>query len=289
MQMPSRLYRRALDAGRVQGSASPLDAMAACWEALGDALQRTGELVPAADAFNAARSLSAGDPLAQARQLHTRMIDAHLWGELSASVRRGGAAVRALEHAEGKEARALRAQLLVELAFVRWRQGKFALSERLCRAAIEEATDRTAERALAQASYVLDFVLLDLGRLAEAVHSARALAIYEQLGDRESQGNVLNTMATLAYYRWDWREGNRPLSPGSGVLGAGRTSGPESRSQPGILPRSCPTADSARRRRSNGSNKGVYARVCDAMGDRSGSRRKREAPGCGRPGSALRQ
>ena len=144
--------------------------------------------------------------LAQARLLHKRMVVAHMGGELAASVRRGGAAVRALEHADGRAARALRAQVLVELAFVRWRQGRFALSERLCRAAIEQAADGRAERALAQASYVLDFVLLDLGRVEEAVHSTRALAIYERLGDSEQQGNVLNTMAFLASYRWDWDE-----------------------------------------------------------------------------------
>jgi len=198
----SRLYRRALEAGwRRNASRAEL---ATCWEALGDALQRMGELSAADDAFNAARGLSAGQPQTQARLLHKRMVVAHMCGRLAASVRRGGAAIRALEHTDGEAARALRAQLLVELAFVRWRQGKFALSEQLCRAAIQQAAEGGAERALAQASYVLDFVLLDLGRVEEAVHSPRALAIYERLGDREQQGNVLNTMAVLASYRWDW-------------------------------------------------------------------------------------
>ncbi len=200
----SRLYRRALEAGRHRSASSA--ELAACWEALGDELQRTGELMEAADAFNAARGMSAEVPIAQARLLHKRMVVAHMGGELAASVRRGGAAIRVLEDAEGREERALRAQLMVELAFVRWRQGKFALSERLCRAAIEQAGDGGAERALAQASYVLDFVLLDLGRVEEAVHSTRALAIYERLGDHEQQGNVLNTMGFLASYRWDWDE-----------------------------------------------------------------------------------
>ncbi len=200
----SRLYRRALEAGRRRGASSA--ELATCWEALGDALQRTGELVAAAEALSAARGMSAGEPLARARLLHKSMIIAHMSGELAASVRRGSAAVRALEHANGQEARALRAQLLVELAFVRWRQGRFMLGEQLCLAAIEQAGAGGAERALAQASYVLDFVLLDLGRLEEAVHSGLALAIYEQLGDREQQGNVLNTMGFLSGCRWEWDE-----------------------------------------------------------------------------------
>ncbi|MDE3130298.1 MAG: AAA family ATPase, partial [Acidobacteriota bacterium] len=200
----SLLYRRALDAGR-QGGASHAE-LGACWEALGDALQRTGELAAAADAFNAARALSPGEALAQARLLHKRMIVAHMKGELSTSVRRGSAAIGALAHTGGRDAQALRAQLLVELAFVRWRQGRITLSERLCREAIEQARDGGAKRALAQASYVLDFVLLELGRVEEAVHSAQALAIYEQLEDRQEQGNVLNTMAGIAAQRWEWDE-----------------------------------------------------------------------------------
>ena len=57
----------------------------------------------AADAFNTARGMSASAPLAQARLLHKRMVVAHMGGELAASVRRGGAAVRLLEHADGRE------------------------------------------------------------------------------------------------------------------------------------------------------------------------------------------
>jgi tetratricopeptide (TPR) repeat protein len=45
---------------------------------------------------------------------------------------------------------------------------------------------------------------MDLGRLDEAIHSRRALAIYERLGEYEEQGYVLNTMGQLAYARWDW-------------------------------------------------------------------------------------
>jgi tetratricopeptide (TPR) repeat protein len=56
---------------------------------------------------------------------------------------------------------------------------------------------------------VLDLVLLNLGRPDEAVHAARALEIYERLGDREEQGHVLNTLALVAHARWDWDEAQR--------------------------------------------------------------------------------
>jgi tetratricopeptide (TPR) repeat protein len=52
---------------------------------------------------------------------------------------------------------------------------------------------------------------MDLGRLDEAIHSRRALAIYERLGDYEEQGWVLNTMHERAKARWDWDEALRLL------------------------------------------------------------------------------
>jgi tetratricopeptide (TPR) repeat protein len=62
---------------------------------------------------------------------------------------------------------------------------------------------------LAHASYVLDLALMDLDRVPEAVHSHRALAIYERLGDFEEQGHVLNLLAVLERVRWNWDEALR--------------------------------------------------------------------------------
>lgn len=106
----------------------------------------------------------------------------------------------------------IRARLLAELAFVRFYQGRPREAERLCRTAIKQFESDAEQRPLAHASYVLDWALIDLGRLEEANHSRRALQIYERLGDFEEQGYVLNTMVQAAYVRWDWDEAMRLLA-----------------------------------------------------------------------------
>jgi tetratricopeptide (TPR) repeat protein len=200
----AHLYRRAIEAGRLDG-ANQLE-LAECWEALGVALMQSGHTSAAVDALTAARKLVGDDPLAQARLFLRHVRVAQRQGRLPAAVRWGGRGLKALASAQDDESRAIRARLLAELAFVRSEQGRPSEAERLCRSAIEQSEADGGQRPLAHASYVLDMVLLDLGRLDEAVYSARALAIYERLGDREEQGHVLNTLAILAQSRWNWDE-----------------------------------------------------------------------------------
>ncbi|HLK44613.1 MAG TPA: tetratricopeptide repeat protein, partial [Acidimicrobiales bacterium] len=60
-------------------------------------------------------------------------------------------------------------------------------------------------RAVARASYTLDWAMFELGRFDEATHSARALEIYRELGDPEQEGRVLNNLGGLAYWRGQWQ------------------------------------------------------------------------------------
>jgi len=203
----ARLYRRAIDAGRQYG-ASDLE-LAECWEALGEALNQSGELSAAVDALTAARKLVRGDALAEARLFLRHLRIAHRRGRLAAAVRWGGRGLRAVGDALDGESRMIRARLLAELAFIRFYQGQAPEAERLCRTAIEEFESGAEQRPLAHASYVLDMALIDQGRLNEATHSPRALRIYEQLGEYEEQGHVLITMGGLAYIQWDWDEAMR--------------------------------------------------------------------------------
>jgi tetratricopeptide (TPR) repeat protein len=206
----ARLYRQTIDAGRRNG-ASDLE-LAECWEALGEALNQSGQLSAAVDALTAARNLVRGDALAEARLFLRHVRIAHRRGRLAAAVRWGGRGLRAVGDAGDGEARVIRARLLAELAFVRLYQGRAKEAEQLCRTAIDEFESGAEQRPLAHASYVLDMALIDLGRLDEAVHSRRALRIYERLGDHEEQGYVLNTMAQAAHVQWDWDEALRLLA-----------------------------------------------------------------------------
>jgi class 3 adenylate cyclase/tetratricopeptide (TPR) repeat protein len=205
----ARLYRRAIEAGQHDG-ASELE-LAECWEALGDALNQSGHLSAATGALTAARRLVRGDAVAEARLFLRHLRIAHRHGRLASAVRWGGRGLRAIGDAGDDESRVIRARLLAELAFIKLQQGRAKEAERLCRTVIDEFELGAEQRPLAHASYVLDWALMDLGRLDEAIHSRRALAIYERLGDHEEQGWVLNTMHERAKARWDWDEALRLL------------------------------------------------------------------------------
>jgi tetratricopeptide (TPR) repeat protein len=76
----------------------------------------------------------------------------------------------------------------------------------LCHDAIAEAEAAGEDAALAQACVLLDWALVESGRAAEAIHSPRALAIYERLGDEDRQGAVLNEMGTFAHAEGRWAD-----------------------------------------------------------------------------------
>src|SRR5262249_15553984 len=118
-------------------------------------------------------------------------------------IRRG---LRAVEGVSGSAAQRQRAELYAWHGVVRFRQGRAVETIDWCRKAIEEASSVDAREALAHASYVLDYALVALGRYSEAVYSDRALAIYEELGDLDQQGAVLNNLGMFAYFQGNWDE-----------------------------------------------------------------------------------
>jgi tetratricopeptide (TPR) repeat protein len=65
------------------------------------------------------------------------------------------------------------------------------------------------ERALARASYTLDWALVGSGRSDEAEHSARALAIYRKLREPEYESIVLNNLGMFAYFDGLWDDAVR--------------------------------------------------------------------------------
>jgi class 3 adenylate cyclase/tetratricopeptide (TPR) repeat protein len=199
----SALYRRAIDAGKADG-ATPAQ-LATAWERLGESLAQVGEQDAAADAFSSARKLSDGDPIAEARLCfrHGRLRER---SEMTGAVRWMRRGLRAVEHVRGREARAWRARLIAELAWIRQRQRRYRETERLCREALKEGKAIGELRAQARACYTLDWALFELGRPDEATYSQRALEIYRELGDPDHEGNVLNNLGGFAYWRGRWQE-----------------------------------------------------------------------------------
>ena len=200
----ARLYRRATDAAR---GANAEDAeLAALWLALGEANARTGHPEDAQSAFRRARRLAGGDPVGEGEALLRQTELAERAGDAARAVRAGLRALRVLEGAGGREATGCRARVLAALAMTRQRQGRYDDAIRLCAQAIAEGEAAGEERAVAHACHLLDWALHDAGRGAEASHSARALAIYQRLGDLDREAAVLNNLGAYAYHEGDWRE-----------------------------------------------------------------------------------
>jgi class 3 adenylate cyclase/tetratricopeptide (TPR) repeat protein len=198
------LYRRALDAAR--GLDVPDRDLAEVWASLGLARAHTGELAAATAAFAASRRLVAGDVVADATLLHrhaTVDLDA---GRVLPAVRWVNRGLRALEGVDGEDAAACRARLMSVLATIRQRQGRMEEAISLCHRAIDEAQAAHEDAALAHACFVLDWALVESGRPSEAVHSARALEIYERLVQLDRQAAVLNNLGGFAYREGRWDE-----------------------------------------------------------------------------------
>lgn len=175
-------------------------------EALGDVRERAGLYAEAIDAYAHARHGAAADPVAEARLLVKEAWLRERLGNFGEAVRWVRRGQKVVEGIEGASAASQRAQLAVCYAAIRGGQGRSTEAARWCRRAIEEAEDANDLAAMAHAYYVLDGALVSLGRSEEAVHSALALAIYEDLGDLRGQAVVLNNMGGFAYYEGRWHE-----------------------------------------------------------------------------------
>ena len=107
----------------------------------------------------------------------------------------GCRALRTLDDVRGAAAAGCRARLLAALAAVRQRAGALRRRDRALRAGDRRGRGgRTRSARVAHACHLLDWALHDAGRGDEATHSARALAIYERLGDLDRQAAVLNNL-----------------------------------------------------------------------------------------------
>jgi tetratricopeptide (TPR) repeat protein len=196
-------YRRALIAGDALGA--PAEERSAAWETLAEALARTGQLAEADEALRAARRLVKDDDRRQAALLLKHARIAERAGRVPSAVRWAQRALRTLDGLHDRAAGRCRAPLLSLLAWARQHEGRMDDAIALCHEAIAEAEAAGEDAALAQACMMLDWALYDSGRASEATYSARALEIYERLGDLDRQAAVLNNLGGFAYRegRWD--------------------------------------------------------------------------------------
>jgi tetratricopeptide (TPR) repeat protein len=184
----------------------PSEEVARVWEALGDARTRAGAYEHAGEAFRAARKASPRDLVEQARLMKKDAVALLRMGRYTQALRRLSQALRRLEGLDSQPAIAERARLLGSYALVLSSQRRPAATIRWCEAAITEAETSRALDALAQAYSTLDRAYIALGRLGEAVYSARAVTILEELGDLDQLAWALNNLGAKAYLEGRWND-----------------------------------------------------------------------------------
>jgi class 3 adenylate cyclase/tetratricopeptide (TPR) repeat protein len=199
----AEFFQRAIDASRhVDGL--EVATLSRVHEGLGEVRERAGQYQHAEVAYRQARKLAMGDPVVQARLL-SRV--ASLQGRLQrcslalAWITRG---LRLLEDEDGPDASFERAALLAAYAQFCMEEGHAKRALGWCNRAIAAAEAAGNLAAEAHARRITDWALHDLGQLDDDVHSRRALALYEELGDLRGQAKVLNNLAATAYWKGDW-------------------------------------------------------------------------------------
>ncbi len=196
-------FERAIVAGRRTGNRLA-EEMARAHEELGDARSRIGNYAAAAAAYRASRRLVQGDPVAEARII-LKLARVQGWLDRYAMALRWiTKGLGLLDGVGGSEAARLRAELLSWYGRFCQEAGHHTRSIAWCTRAVAEAEAAGEQVALAEALWVLDWANMELGRVDEPVNTARALAIYEELGDLHGQSSTTNTLGMSAYWKGDW-------------------------------------------------------------------------------------
>jgi len=201
----AQFFERALAIHKRVPGLAP-EEVARVWEALGDARIRAGAYEHAGEAFRAARKAFPGDLVEQARLMKKDAVALFGIGRYTQALRRLSQALRRLEGLDSQPAIAERARLLISYARVLRLQRRPAETIRWCERAIIEAETSQALDALAMAYSTLDRAYIALGRLGEAVYSARAVTILEELGDLDHLALALNNLGAKAYLEGRWND-----------------------------------------------------------------------------------
>jgi tetratricopeptide (TPR) repeat protein len=127
-------------------------------------------------------------------------------GKLPQALRYATRALSLLADVSGNDAAGERARLYALNGSIRIEQGLTLDAIKWCTRAVEEAESADAREPLAHAYFLLDWCYASLGRYDEAIYSPRALAIYEELGNLQRQGLILNNMGVFAHFQGRWDE-----------------------------------------------------------------------------------
>ena len=198
-------FERALAAARRRRDVAA-DDRAKVQETLGDVRIRLGEFEKAGRAYKASRQRKGISPLEEAQLMHKEALVPSWLGKLPLALRYASRALRMLAEVSGNDAAGERARLYALYGSIRIEQGLTLDAIKWCTRAVEEAESADAREPLAHAYFLLDWCYASLGRYEEAIYSPRALAIYEELGNLQRQGLILNNMGVFAHFQGRWDE-----------------------------------------------------------------------------------
>ncbi|MEX0782585.1 MAG: adenylate/guanylate cyclase domain-containing protein [Dehalococcoidia bacterium] len=222
-------YTQALHHGRGLAPGER-DEVARVYEAQGDVLELLARFSEAEASFALAGKRSDPGGPAVARLVRKRGMLREHSGGYSQALRWLGRSLAMLERLPQDPQRdEERAETLIGLAGVKFRQGKYAEAAGWCRAAIELVNDGEHPGLLAHAYFVLDHSLSFLGEGEAGRYAALALPIYRDLNDLVGQSSVLNNLGVDAYYRGQldeavdyWRQGMEASERAGDYIGAAR-------------------------------------------------------------------
>ena len=197
--------RSAVSAARWVADADRAD-LAQVTTRLGEAAELAGSYEEASKAFAKARKMLAGDPVAEAELFLKEGRLREGSSTLAQALRYYTRGLTAIGERKSREAKSIRARLILAQAATRLRGGRHREGLPMLERAVEEA-ERAGDRAtLAHAYYLLDWAHTDLGN-PEATHFRDlALPIFEELGDHDKQGRVLTNLGVNAYHEGRWTE-----------------------------------------------------------------------------------
>ena len=194
-------------------------------EALGRPARADGRSIPeAAHAYSAARRLLAGDDIAQGRLCFKHSVLEERNGSYPQALRWLRRGMNPLEAAPTSPPLQQRARLIASYGLIRQAQGRRLDAVRWLERAIEAAERANELEALAHAYFVLDWALVELGRGEEAVHSERALELYDAARQARAAGDDLQQPRHVRLARGPLGRGGRAVTTrGGSCVGASAT------------------------------------------------------------------
>jgi class 3 adenylate cyclase/tetratricopeptide (TPR) repeat protein len=202
----AELYERALAAAEHLPALDPRD-VARLAEALGDVSELFASYDRAAAGYARASTLLAGDAAATARLTLKRGVLHERSGEYEAAIESYEEALADLDGLAADEAVAVRTEIELAYAGVRFRQGRHEESIAWSERAAAHAEEAGELGALAHAYYLLDAAHFSgLGNAHSRSYLDRALRIYEELDDLSGQGIVLNNLGIHGYFEGRWSD-----------------------------------------------------------------------------------